>query len=60
VRTDACDDEFISHPGGDLADLIQRHGIQTLDHLVGVAAGVADELVIACVGPHTVQEFESA
>jgi predicted Zn-dependent peptidase len=25
-----------------------------------VAAGVADELSIACVGPHTAQEFESA
>jgi hypothetical protein len=25
-----------------------------------VAAGVADELSIACVGPHTVEELESA
>jgi predicted Zn-dependent peptidase len=25
-----------------------------------VAAGIADELSIACVGPHTAQEFESA
>ncbi len=32
----------------------------TLGEVREVAAGIADELSVACVGPHTVQEFESA
>jgi predicted Zn-dependent peptidase len=32
----------------------------TFDEVREVAAGVADELAVACVGPHTVQELESA
>ena len=32
----------------------------TFDEVREVAAGVADELSIACVGPHTTQELESA
>jgi predicted Zn-dependent peptidase len=41
-------------------EVIERLDAVTLDEVREVAAGVADELVIACVGPHTVQEFESA
>ena len=32
----------------------------TFDDVRGVAARVADELSVACVGPHTVEELESA
>ncbi len=32
----------------------------TYDEVRTVAAGVADELAVACVGPHTVEELESA
>jgi hypothetical protein len=32
----------------------------TFDEVREVAAGVDDELSIACVGPHTVQELEAA
>jgi predicted Zn-dependent peptidase len=39
---------------------IDRLDQVTFDEVRAVAAGVADELSIACVGPHTVQEFEAA
>ncbi len=32
----------------------------TFDEVKEVAAGVPDELSVACVGPHTVEELESA
>jgi predicted Zn-dependent peptidase len=32
----------------------------TVPQVAEIAAGIADELSIACVGPHTVEEFESA
>jgi predicted Zn-dependent peptidase len=32
----------------------------TVEQVREVAAGIADELSIACVGPHTAEEFESA
>jgi predicted Zn-dependent peptidase len=32
----------------------------TFDEVRAVAAGIADELAVACVGPHTVEELESA
>ncbi len=32
----------------------------TYDEVREVAAGVAEELSVACVGPHTVEELESA
>jgi predicted Zn-dependent peptidase len=32
----------------------------TFDEVAEVARDVSDELAVACVGPHTVQEFESA
>ncbi len=40
--------------------VIERLDAVTLDEVREVAAGVADELAVACVGPHTVSEFESA
>ena len=40
--------------------MIERLDAVTFDEVREVAAGVADELAFACVGPHTVQEFESA
>jgi predicted Zn-dependent peptidase len=39
---------------------IDRLDQVTFDEVRAVAADVADELSIACVGPHTVQEFEAA
>jgi predicted Zn-dependent peptidase len=39
---------------------IEQLDAVTLDAVREVAAGVADELAVACVGPHTVQELESA
>jgi predicted Zn-dependent peptidase len=39
---------------------IDRIDQVTYDEVRAVAAGVADELSIACVGPHTVQELEAA
>ncbi|HZE06168.1 MAG TPA: insulinase family protein, partial [Solirubrobacteraceae bacterium] len=32
----------------------------TYDEVRQIAAGVPDELAVACVGPHTVEELESA
>ena len=32
----------------------------TLDEVREVAAGIADELSVACVGPHRVEEFAAA
>ena len=32
----------------------------SFDEVREVAAGVADQLSVACVGPHTVEELESA
>ena len=32
----------------------------TFDEVREVAAGVPDELAVACVGPHTVEELEPA
>jgi predicted Zn-dependent peptidase len=32
----------------------------TLDEVRGVAAGIAEDLAVACVGPHTAEEFASA
>ena len=39
---------------------IDRLDQVTFDEVRAVAAGIADELSIACVGPHTVQELEAA
>jgi predicted Zn-dependent peptidase len=39
---------------------IGRLDAVTFDEVREVAAGVADQLAVACVGPHTVQEFETA
>jgi predicted Zn-dependent peptidase len=44
----------------DPEEMIERIDAVTFDEVRDVAAAVADELVVACVGPHTVQEFESA
>jgi predicted Zn-dependent peptidase len=41
-------------------DVIARLDRVTIDEVTAVANGIADELSVACVGPHTVQEFESA
>jgi predicted Zn-dependent peptidase len=41
-------------------DAIDRLDEVTFDEVREVAAGVDDELSIACVGPHTVQELEAA
>jgi hypothetical protein len=32
----------------------------SFDEVRAVAAGVSDELSMACVGPHTVEELEAA
>ena len=39
---------------------IDRLDAVTFDEVRAIAAGVADELSIACVGPHTVAELEAA
>ena len=39
---------------------IDRLDEVTYDEVREVAAGIADELSVACVGPHTVQELEAA
>ncbi len=41
-------------------DVIARLDAVSIEDVREVARGIADELSIACVGPHTVQEFESA
>ena len=41
-------------------EVITRLDAVTIAEVTEVARGVADELSVACVGPHTVQEFESA
>ncbi|HET9073027.1 MAG TPA: pitrilysin family protein [Solirubrobacteraceae bacterium] len=40
--------------------VIERLDAVSFDEVREVAAGVADELVVACVGPHTVSEFATA
>ena len=39
-------------------DAIARLDAVTFDEVREVAAGVADELAVACVGPHAADEFE--
>jgi predicted Zn-dependent peptidase len=39
---------------------IQRLDDVTLDDVRRVAVGISEDLSVACVGPHTVEEFESA
>jgi predicted Zn-dependent peptidase len=39
---------------------ISRLDQVTLDQVREVAAGISEELAVACVGPHTPEEFESA
>jgi predicted Zn-dependent peptidase len=39
--------------------LIERLDAVSIEDVREVAHGIADELSVACVGPHTVQEFES-
>ncbi|HEY2654190.1 MAG TPA: pitrilysin family protein [Solirubrobacteraceae bacterium] len=39
--------------------LIERLDAVSIEDVREVAQGIADELSVACVGPHTVQEFES-
>jgi predicted Zn-dependent peptidase len=41
-------------------DVIARLDAVSIEQVTEVARGIADELSVACVGPHTVQEFESA
>jgi len=41
-------------------DVIARLDAVSIEDVIAVAGGIADELSVACVGPHTVQEFESA
>jgi predicted Zn-dependent peptidase len=41
-------------------DVIARLDAVSIADVTEVARGIADELSIACVGPHTVPEFESA
>ena len=44
----------------DPGDVIARLDAVSIEQVTEVARGIADELSVACVGPHTVQEFESA
>ena len=41
-------------------EVITRLDAVTIAEVTEVARGIADELSVACVGPHTVQEFESS
>jgi predicted Zn-dependent peptidase len=41
-------------------DVIARLDAVTKDQVAEVAAGISEELSVACVGPHTAEEFESA
>ncbi len=41
-------------------EVLARLDNVTYDDVVDVARGISEELSVACVGPHTVQEFESA
>jgi predicted Zn-dependent peptidase len=41
-------------------DVIARLDAVSIEDVTEVAQGIADELSVACVGPHTVQEFESS
>jgi predicted Zn-dependent peptidase len=40
--------------------LIELLDTVTIDEVAEIARGVADELAVACVGPHTVEEFAAA
>jgi predicted Zn-dependent peptidase len=40
--------------------ILDRLDAVTYEQVAEIASGVAEELSVACVGPHTVQEFESA
>ena len=41
-------------------DVISRLDAVSIEDVTEVAHGIADTLSVACVGPHTVQEFESS
>jgi predicted Zn-dependent peptidase len=54
--------QTIVHGGGDIdpESVIATLDQVTYDEVRAVAAGVSDELSVACVGPHTVEELEAA
>ncbi|MEO9024562.1 MAG: pitrilysin family protein [Solirubrobacteraceae bacterium] len=54
--------QTIVHTGEDVNPdrTIELLDAVTYDEVRTIAAGVADELAVACVGPHTVEELESA
>jgi predicted Zn-dependent peptidase len=54
--------QTIVHGGGDVdpESVIAMIDQVTYDEVRAVAAGVSDELSVACVGPHTVEELEAA
>jgi predicted Zn-dependent peptidase len=54
--------QTIVHKGEDVNPdrTIELLDAVTYDEVRTIAAGVADELAVACVGPHTVEELESA
>ena len=47
----------VAAPATDAA--IARLDAVTLDEVRQVAAGITEQLAVACVGPHTVEDFES-
>jgi predicted Zn-dependent peptidase len=60
VARQAAQQTILYHEPVDPDKLITLLDEVTHAEVAEVAAGIADELSIACVGPHTAQEFESA
>jgi predicted Zn-dependent peptidase len=60
IARNAASQSIVFGQSLDPDDVIDRLDAVRFEEVVEIAAGVDDELVIACVGPHTVQEFEDA
>jgi predicted Zn-dependent peptidase len=60
VARHAAQQAIVYGEGVDPDRTIELLDAVTLDDVNEVARGVADELSIACVGPHTIEELEAA
>ncbi len=60
IARQAAQQAIVFHEDVDPDAVIERLDAVSYDEVREIARGVADEPAVACVGPHTVQELESA
>jgi predicted Zn-dependent peptidase len=60
IASNAAQQAILFGQSIDSDDVIARLDAVTFDEVREVASGISDELAVACVGPHTVEELETA